>query len=39
MLYEYVIWRCGEVWGKGMSQRVHAKASLPLRDQAQYGIV
>jgi hypothetical protein len=26
---EYVLWGCGEVWGKGVPQRAHAKASLP----------
>jgi hypothetical protein len=25
----YVLWRHGGVWGKGMSQRAHAKATLP----------
>jgi hypothetical protein len=29
----------GVVWGKGVSQRAHAKASLPLRDHPQDGIV
>jgi hypothetical protein len=24
---------CGEVWGKGVTQRAHGEASLPLRDQ------
>ena len=24
---------CDEVWGEGMSQRAHVKASLPPRDQ------
>jgi hypothetical protein len=25
---------CGELWGKGMSQQAHAKASLPVKRSA-----
>jgi hypothetical protein len=35
----YILWRCGEVSGKGVLQKAHAKASFPLRDQPYDGIV